>query len=78
MPGVDLDGLSEVDLFGYTDSLDGISAGSLQGFFEGWPDPPDAHTHLQLLQKSDAVVLALEDRTKRVIGFITAISDDLR
>ena len=59
----------------FTDSLEGITADGLTGFFVGWPSPPSPETHLRLLRGSDAVVLALDDDSGRVIGFITAITD---
>ena len=60
----------------YTDSLDGITSGQLRGgFFVGWPNPPSPETHLRLLHGSYAVVLALDDDTAQVVGFVTAISD---
>jgi ribosomal protein S18 acetylase RimI-like enzyme len=59
----------------YTDSIAGIGPGALRGFFVGWPNPPAPETHLRILQGSDAVVLARDDATKAVVGFITAISD---
>ena len=40
-----------------------------------WPSPPDLETHLRILRGSDHVVLALDNETGKVIGFITAISD---
>ncbi|MFC0230989.1 GNAT family N-acetyltransferase [Bhargavaea ullalensis] len=52
-----------------------ITPGMLEGFFAGWPDPPDCETHLRLLQQSSHVVLAVDTEEKRVIGFITAVSD---
>jgi predicted N-acetyltransferase YhbS len=52
-----------------------IGPGHLEGFFVGWPNPPDAATHLRLLQGSDAVVLARDEETGNVVGFITAITD---
>jgi ribosomal protein S18 acetylase RimI-like enzyme len=58
----------------YSDSLDGITAEKLQGFFVGWPKPPTRETLLTLLEKSDYKILALDDQV-RVAGFITAISD---
>ena len=59
----------------YTDELEGISADQLHGgFFVGWPNPPSAETHLNILQSSYAIVLAL-DTTNQVVGFINAISD---
>jgi len=57
-------------------SLDGITADQLRGgFFEGWPNPPSAETHLRMLQNSSFVVLALEGDS--VVGFVNAISDDV-
>lgn len=61
----------------YRNTLDGISPDMLRGFFVGWPNPPHADTHLKLLQNSSKVVIALDNKTNQVIGFITAISDDV-
>ena len=59
----------------YTDSLARISADNLGGFFVGWPNPPSPEIHLKLLENSERVVLALDEETGKVVGFITAISD---
>lgn len=60
----------------YTDSLDGITADQLRdGFFEGWPNPPQPDAHLRILQGSYAVILAIDEPSNHVVGFITAISD---
>lgn len=59
----------------YTDSLDSITPGRLQGFFVGWPNPPSPETHLRILQGSAAVVLAVDEASGQVVGFINAISD---
>lgn len=59
----------------YIDSPEGIFPGNLQGFFIGWPNPPSPSKHLEILQKADYVILAVETDTNRVIGFINAISD---
>lgn len=59
----------------YTDSLDGITADKLKGFFVGWPNPPTPETHLRILQGSTHVQLAVDDETGNVVGFMTAISD---
>jgi ribosomal protein S18 acetylase RimI-like enzyme len=59
----------------YTDSLEGIAPENLRGFFRGWSHQPEPETHLRILQNSDAVVVAIDDRTGNVIGFITAITD---
>jgi ribosomal protein S18 acetylase RimI-like enzyme len=59
----------------YTESLEGIEPQDLDGFFVGWPNPPSPETHLRLLNGSDHVVLAIDERSDRVVGFITAASD---
>lgn len=59
----------------YTNTLDGISTDMLEGFFVGWPNPPSPETHLTLLKKSSKVIIAKDDKTNQVVGFITAISD---
>ncbi|MGE7842994.1 GNAT family N-acetyltransferase [Lysinibacillus sp. NPDC093712] len=59
----------------YKNSLEGISSNMLNGFFVDWPSPPNPQTHLRLLERSSKIVLAIDDKTIEVIGFITAISD---
>lgn len=59
----------------YTDSTEGIAPDQLVGFFEGWPHPPSPETHLRLLRQSDEVVLAVDETSGDVAGFITAITD---
>ncbi|MHC4081382.1 MAG: GNAT family N-acetyltransferase [Planctomycetota bacterium] len=59
----------------YTDQIAGIRPEQLAGFFEGWPDRPTPDTHLKILAASNDVVLAIDDQSGAVVGFITAISD---
>jgi len=59
----------------YREGVDGLSADSLRGFFVGWPTPPSPERHLELLRSSSHVVVALDG--PRVVGFVTAISDDV-
>ncbi|MBK7143298.1 MAG: GNAT family N-acetyltransferase [bacterium] len=54
-----------------------LSSSQLTGFFVGWPNPPSPETHLRILQQSDYVVLAIDDETNQVVGFVTAISDKI-
>jgi ribosomal protein S18 acetylase RimI-like enzyme len=61
----------------YKNSLDGISSDMLKGFFVDWPNSPNPQTHLKLLQNSSKAVIALDDNTNQVVGFITAISDGI-
>ena len=57
----------------YITDTQNITVDQLNGFFVGWPQPPDNKTFLKLLESSYRVVLALSE--KRVVGFITSISD---
>ncbi|MEK3996540.1 GNAT family N-acetyltransferase [Psychrobacillus sp. FSL K6-2365] len=59
----------------YKNSTSDISTDMLEGFFVDWPNPPSPQTHLLLLNKSNKVIIAIDDNTNKVIGFITAISD---
>lgn len=59
----------------YQKNLDGIKATQLQGFFVGWQNSPSEDRHLELLKGSSHIVLALDDESSQVVGFITAISD---
>ena len=59
----------------YTEAIEGITPDKLEGFFEGWPNPPTPETHLRLLEQSDEVILAVDGASGEVVGFITAISD---
>lgn len=59
----------------YVYSTAGVLPHHLDGFFVGWPDPPSTDTHLRLLERSDEIVLAVDDDSGRVVGFVTAITD---
>jgi len=59
----------------YTTSNKDITVNQLNGFFVGWPNPPSPEVHIKLLEESNHVVLAVDEVSKQVVGFITAISD---
>ncbi len=59
----------------YRETTEGITSDQLKGFFQGWPNPPTPETHLQILRGSAEVVLAVEEETGRVVGFVNAVSD---
>ena len=59
----------------YSENVENLTPTMLQGFFQGWPKAPSAEVHLQILRKSDAVILAVDQEKQKVIGFITAITD---
>lgn len=56
------------------DHLGGITSAQLQGFFEGWPNPPTPDTLHRLLASSYRISLAVEE-SGRVVGIAQAISD---
>lgn len=61
----------------YVETLEGTDARRLQGFFEGWPNPPTPATHRRLLASSDAFVLAIDEESGDVVGFVTAVTDGI-
>lgn len=61
----------------YIHSCDNITEDMLNGFFVGWPNPPSPSKHLKLLKESQKVVIALDEEQNQVVGFITAISDNV-
>jgi len=62
----------------FTDSLDGVRAEMLDGFFVGWRTPRTSDEHLNILHGSDLVVLAIDPETDRVVGFVTALTDEVQ
>lgn len=59
----------------YVNYIDGIELHNISGFFVGWPNPPSPQKHLELLKNSDYIWLAVDN--ERVVGFVTAISDNV-
>lgn len=59
----------------YKNTTSDISTDMLEGFFVDWPNPPSPKTHLIMLNKSSKVIVAIDESTNQVVGFITAISD---
>lgn len=61
----------------YMNTLNNITPNHLNGFFVDWPNPPSVTTHHKLLEKSSYIWLAVDDHTGNLLGFITAISDEV-
>lgn len=59
----------------YTDKIEGITSGQLEGFFVGWPSAPSPTKHLQILKGSSYKWVAIEEESGKVVGFINAIAD---
>ena len=59
----------------YTEDAAELEENMLDGFFVGWPRRPSKAQHLAVLRGSFRVVLAIDDTTGRVVGFVNMISD---
>jgi len=55
-------------------SAAGLGEDDLDGFFLGWREPPSPARRVQILHSAHLVVLA-RAHDRRVVGFITAITD---
>lgn len=58
----------------YKDDIDGISI-ETDGFFIGWKSKPSNKTFRAILYGSDYVIVAVDMETKKLAGFITALTD---
>lgn len=57
----------------YSKELDDLEISD--GFFEGWPNPPDKHVHRRILEDSYKAIVAIDKKRNIIIGFINIISD---
>ncbi len=65
-------------MISYSNNPEGITAEQLAGgFWVGWLDHPSPERHLEILKRSYAVWLAIDDASGAVVGFINAVSDGL-
>jgi len=46
-------------------------------FFQGWPNPPRSEVLLQSILNADYVVLAIDTDCNQLVGYITAVSDNV-
>jgi hypothetical protein len=58
----------------YIYSAINIQPEQIEGFCVNWQDRLSPKMHLKLLQNSDEIVLAMDDETGKVVGFITKLS----
>lgn len=65
-------------LIRYQVTCENISAEQLTGFFKHWHNPRTPAEHLKILQGSDYIVLAIDERNERVVGFVTALTDGVQ
>ena len=59
----------------YRDTVKGLEASQLVGFFVDWTSKPSPQVHLKILYGSSHVVVAIDEESDQVVGFVTAISD---
>ena len=62
-------------MISYSDSVSNITPNNLHGFFGSWPNPPSPTTHLEILSNSDYILLAFDNDSGNVVGYITGITD---
>ena len=63
----------------YQETCEGVTAEQLKGgFFTHWHNPRTPAEHLAILQGSDYVVLAIDERNRNVVGFVTALTDGVQ
>ena len=60
----------------YTDLLVGVTEKDLEGLHVGWPKPPSPATHLKSLRNMNAIMLAIDEDTGDVVGFISGMTDE--
>ena len=65
-------------LIRYQVTYETISAEQLTGFMQHWHQPRTPAELLKILQGSDYVVLAIDERSERVVGFVTALTDGVQ
>ncbi len=61
----------------YQNNLCEISPCQLSGFCVGWKSPLDGETLHKILKNSYRIVVALDDQTTQVVGFVNSLSDDV-
>jgi len=59
----------------YRETAEGLEASQLAGFFVDWLRQPTPEAHLEILHSSANVVVAIDEQSEHVVGFVTAISD---
>lgn len=64
-----------MNIIRYANNAGEVAAEQLEGFFVGWPHPPSTQVHLRQLQASDHTILAFDEGSNMVVGYVTALSD---
>ncbi|MFF2654528.1 GNAT family N-acetyltransferase [Streptomyces sp. NPDC058045] len=64
-----------LDVIRYVEDMTEVDEGMLGGFFVGWPRGASVAQHLAVLRGSFRAVVAVDEGTGRVVGFVNLISD---
>lgn len=59
----------------YCDEKTKLSENQLKGFFVGWKQPLTPEQHLKSLRGSTHFIVAIDDETNQIVGYINALSD---
>lgn len=62
-------------MIAYETELADVRPADLEGFFVGWPAPPTPERHLALLRGSEHALLARDERSGRIVGFVNVVGD---
>ena len=61
----------------YSQSLEAVATADLEGFLAHWDFTPPSGTLLAMLHGSTHVILARDESSSTLCGYVTAISDDV-
>lgn len=61
----------------YSTNKDDIKKLTLEGFFEGWPNKPNQDVLRMSIENAGYVVLAIDTEKNILVGYITAITDNI-
>ena len=61
----------------YAESLETVTAADLEGFLAHWDFAPPEGTLLAMLKGSTAVILARDDQSSAICGYVAALSDGI-
>lgn len=62
-------------MISYSADIESLTSDQLGGFFAGWLRSPSLEQFHAVLRGSYRVLVAIDEHTNNVVGFITAISD---
>lgn len=61
----------------YSNNKADLEGKIISDFFHGWPKPPSTEVLIKSIESADFIVLAIDTDTQQLVGYITAISDNV-